>query len=44
VLLGGSKCVSGNENGPSVKSNYSDILVRNKDSYMYMGKCYGNCP
>jgi len=44
VLLGGSKCVSGNETGPSMKNNYSDILVRNKDSYMHMGKCYGNCP
>ena len=44
VLLGGSKCVSGNETGPTDKSNYSDLLVRNKDSYMYMGKCYGNCP
>jgi hypothetical protein len=44
VLLGGSKCVSGNETGPTDKTNYSDLLVRNKDSYMYMGKCYGNCP
>ena len=44
VLLGGSKCVSGNETGPTDKSNYSDILLRNKDSYTYMGECYGNCP
>jgi hypothetical protein len=43
VLLGGSKCVSGNENGPSLKENYGDIFVRNKDFYTHMGKCYGNC-
>jgi hypothetical protein len=44
VLLGGSKCVSGNENGPALKQNYGDIFVRNKDFYTHMGKCYGNCP
>ena len=44
VLLGGSKCVSGNETGPSDKTNYSDLFLRNKDSYTHMGKCYGNCP
>ena len=43
VLLGGSKCVSGNENGPTFKQNYGDIFVRNKDFYTHMGKCYGNC-
>ena len=43
VLLGGSKCVSGNERGPAVKSNYSDIYVPNRDYYYYQGKCYGNC-
>lgn len=43
VLLGGSKCVSGNENGPYERSNYSDLFVRNKDFYYYKGKCYGNC-
>uniref|UniRef100_A0A6C0DBZ9 Uncharacterized protein n=1 Tax=viral metagenome TaxID=1070528 RepID=A0A6C0DBZ9_9ZZZZ len=43
VLLGGSKCVSGDERGPSVKSNYSDIFVPNRDYYYYQGKCYGNC-
>ena len=43
VLFGGSKCVSGNETGPIQHSNYSDVLVRNKDYYMHMGKCYGNC-
>lgn len=44
VLLGGSKCVTGNEAGPSMKSNYSDISVLNRDYYYYQGKCYGNCP
>jgi len=44
VLLGGQKCVAGNENGPTMKANYSDFLVLNKDFYYYQGKCYGNCP
>ena len=44
VLLGGSKCVSGNERGPAVKSNYSDLFIPNRDYYYYQGKCYGNCP
>jgi hypothetical protein len=43
VLLGGSKCVAGNETGPTYKNNYGDFLLRNKDSYFYNGKCYGNC-
>ena len=43
VLLGGSKCVAGNANGPTYKNNYGDYLVRNKDSYYYNGQCYGNC-
>ena len=44
VLLGGQKCVSGNQAGPTMKSNYSDFLIKNKDFYYYQGKCYGNCP
>lgn len=44
ALLGGEKCVAGNESGPMMKSNFSDIYVRNKDHYYYQGKCYGNCP
>jgi len=44
VLLGGSKCVSGNANGPTYKNNYGDYLLRNKDTYYYNGQCYGNCP
>lgn len=43
VLLGGEKCVAGNINGPSIKANYSDFLIVNRDYYYYKGKCYGNC-
>jgi len=44
VLLGGSKCVNGNENGPISKAVYGDIRIPNKDYYYFRGKCYGNCP
>ena len=44
VLLGGAKCVAGNTNGPTLKQNYGDVFVRNKDYYTHLGKCYGNCP
>lgn len=44
VLLGGSKCVAGNKNGPSIKSNYSDITIVNRDYYYYHGDCFGHCP
>jgi hypothetical protein len=44
VLLGGSKCVSGNEKGPLNKTNYADVYVKNRDYYYYQGNCYGNCP
>jgi hypothetical protein len=43
VLLGGSKCVYGNELGPKLKANYSDTFIKNRDVYYYQGKCYGNC-
>lgn len=43
TLLGGSNCVAGNKNGPTNKSHYNDIYIRNKDYYYYQGKCYGNC-
>jgi len=45
VLLGGEKCVSGNENGPYMTANYTDYTLtsKNKDFYYYQGKCYGNC-
>jgi hypothetical protein len=35
VLLGGSKCVAGNENGPKFKTNYGDVFVKNKDYYYH---------
>lgn len=44
VLLGGSRCVGGNEKGPTMKANYGDITILNRDHYFYKGKCYGNCP
>jgi hypothetical protein len=44
VLLGGAKCVSGTEKGPTMISNYSDKSFPNKDYYYYQSKCYGNCP
>jgi hypothetical protein len=43
VLLGGKKCVAGNQFGPTMGSNYSDMLIPNRDYYYYSGKCYGNC-
>ena len=43
VLLGGEKCVAGDINGPSIKANYSDFLITNKDYYYFDGNCYGNC-
>ena len=43
ALLGGEKCVYGNENGPYFKSNYSNFMVKNTEFYYYQGKCYGNC-
>lgn len=43
VLLGGEKCVAGNQNGPSIKSNYSDTTIINRDYYYYRGNCYGHC-
>ena len=43
ALLGGSKCVAGNAQGPISQLNYGDITVQNRDFYYYKGKCYGNC-
>jgi hypothetical protein len=43
VLLGGEKCVAGDEKGPYVKSNYSDQTIINRDYYYYREKCYGHC-
>lgn len=44
VLFGGSKCVHGNEHGPTIRTIYSDFTLPNRDYYYYKGKCYGNCP
>jgi hypothetical protein len=44
VLLGGAKCVSGSENGPKMKSHYSNTSIPNRDFYYFQSKCYGNCP
>ncbi len=43
VLVGGERCVQGNENGPTKKLVYSDTSIQNRDVYYYQGKCYGNC-
>ena len=43
VLIGGEKCVSGGEGGPTMKVNYNDPTIRNRDLYYHQGKCYGNC-
>jgi hypothetical protein len=43
VLIGGSKCASGNEFGPFNINNYNDQLFVNRDYYYYNGNCYGNC-
>lgn len=43
TLIGGQKCVAGNENGPTNPASYTDLALRNKDFYYYQGKCYGNC-
>ena len=43
TLIGGQKCVAGNENGPTNPANYTDYNLKNKDFYYYQGKCYGNC-
>jgi hypothetical protein len=44
VLLGGQKCVAGNQQGPSIPNSYSDFTIVNRDFYYYSGKCFGNCP
>jgi len=43
TLIGGQKCVGGNENGPTNPASYTDLALKNKDFYYYQGKCYGNC-
>lgn len=43
TLIGGQKCVAGNESGPMNPASYTDVSLKNKDFYYYQGKCYGNC-
>ena len=42
-MLNGEKCVAGNQDGPTFKTDSGeDITV---DYYYYQNKCYGNsCP
>lgn len=44
VLVGGTKCVTGNAGGPTIKSVFSDVTIPNRDYWYYQGKCMGNCP
>jgi hypothetical protein len=44
VLVGGTKCVAGNEKGPVLKTTFSDVTIKNRDYWYYQGKCVGNCP
>ena len=43
IVLNGEKCVAGNQDGPTFKTDSGeDITV---DYYYYQNKCYGNsCP
>jgi hypothetical protein len=43
ILMGGTKCVSGNEFGPSVNAVFSDVTIKNRDHWYYREKCYGHC-
>lgn len=44
ILMGGTKCVAGDLNGPTLKTVYSDVTIPNRDYWYYQGKCAGNCP
>lgn len=44
ILMGGTKCVAGDANGPTLKTVYSDVTIPNRDYWYYQGKCSGNCP
>lgn len=43
VLLGGTKCVAGDERGPTFDNYYNDVELNSRDRYYYMGNCYGDC-
>ena len=43
VMLNGKKCVAGNQDGPTFKTESGEDI--NIDYYYYQNKCYGNsCP
>ena len=43
IMLNGEKCVAGNEDGPTFKTESGEDI--NIDYYYYQNKCYGNsCP
>jgi archaellum component FlaF (FlaF/FlaG flagellin family) len=43
VMLNGEKCVAGNQDGPTFKTESGEDI--NIDYYYYQNKCYGNsCP
>jgi hypothetical protein len=45
VVLGGELPMAGNDQGPYNQTIYTNPVVSGgKDYYIYMGKCYGNCP
>jgi len=41
ILLNGAKCVAGNSQGPSFKT---DTNTAGNDYYYFKNKCYGKCP
>jgi len=44
ILVGGTNCVAGDANGPTMKNVFSDISIPNRDFWYHQGKCAGNCP
>ena len=43
IVLNGGKCVAGNQDGPTFKTDSGEDI--NVDYYYYQNKCYGNsCP
>jgi hypothetical protein len=45
VVLGGELPMAGNDQGPYNQTIYTNpVASGKKDYYIYLGKCYGNCP
>jgi len=42
-VYGNGKCVAGNVNGPTYKTDKDGKLIT-MDTYYYLGKCNGKCP